>query len=59
MAGTCVFDPLDSYKGYIIYRTTDDDGIVRYVAYRPSDYVPCSSAKDLETLHWLLDGRKE
>ena len=55
MGSTCEFHPLDPYRGYIVYRTRDDDGAERYLAFRKSDYEPLVRATTLEVLKECLD----
>ena len=55
MGSTCEFHPLDPYRGYIVYRTRDDDGVERYLAFRKSDYEPLVRATTLEVLKECLD----
>lgn len=55
MESTCEFHPLDQYRGYILYRTRDDEGAERYLAFRASDYEPLVRATTLEVLKECLD----
>ena len=55
MGSTCEFHPLDRYRGYILYRTRDDEGAERYLAFRASDYEPLVRATTLEVLKECLD----
>jgi hypothetical protein len=55
MGSTCEFHPLDSYRGYILYRARHDDGTERYLAFRTNDYEPLVRATTLEVLKECLD----